>query len=103
MGTSQSTDVKEGANIDTIIGSESRYSFFDLSSWQGSSVATLMFFIAVLFAVLLFAFRKYRQLKKRITEPRVDVETGSKRNMIQMTDLIDRLAPSSETHQFKTV
>ena len=32
MGTSQSTELKDGANVKDIIGSESRYSVFDLSS-----------------------------------------------------------------------
>ena len=87
MGTSQSTDVEKGANVNAIIGSESRYSFLDLSSWQGLSVAMLMLFIALLCAVLLFAFRKYRQLKKRLMAPRDDVEASPRRNMIEMTDL----------------
>ena len=73
--------------MDAIIGSESRYSFLDLSSWQGSSVATLMLFMAILCAVVLFAFRKYRNLKKKLGMPRGDIETGNRRNVIQMNDL----------------
>ena len=69
------------------MGSESRYRMFDLSSWQGSSVATLMFMIAILVGGLLMACRKYRKLKKRLPVTKTDVESGPRRDFIQMTDL----------------
>ena len=95
MGTSQSTDA-EGATVEAIIGSESRYSFLDLSSWKGSSVATLMLGMAILCAVLLFAFKKYRNLKKMLAVPRGDIETGSRGTVIDLAQLGSFLrAPST--------
>ena len=53
MGMSQSTELKDGANVKEIIGSESRYSVFDLSAWQGSSVVTLMLLLTLIVGGLL--------------------------------------------------
>ena len=95
MGTSQSTDAEE-ANVEAIIGSETKYSFLDLSSWKGSSVATLMLFLAILCAVALIAFKKYRNLKKNLAAPRGDIEAANRGTVIDLTQLGSFLrAPST--------
>ena len=87
MGTSQSTDA-ENATVEKIIGSETKYSLFDLSAWKGSSIATVLLVMAILLGVLLVALKKYRNLKKIAKANNGDVETGRKRDGVEMLDLV---------------
>ena len=87
MGTSQSTDA-ENATVEKIIGSETKYSLFDLSAWKGSSIATVLLLIALLCGALLVAFKKYRNLKKMTLANNGDVEAGRRRGGVEMVDLV---------------
>ena len=87
MGTSQSTDA-ENANVEKIIGSETKCSLFDLSAWKGSSITTILLLMAVLCGFLLVAFKKYRNLKKIARANVVDVEGGRRRGDIEMLDMV---------------
>ena len=87
MGTSQSTDA-ENANVEKIVGSETKYSLFDLSAWKGSSVATLLLLMAVLCGILLIALKKYRNLRKIARANVVDMEGGRRRGDVEMLDMV---------------
>ena len=87
MGTSQSTELKDGANVKDIIGSENHYSVFDLSSWQGSSFATLMLLLTLVVGGLLFSCWKYHLLRKKLAVTRKDIDVGQRRKYVLVTDL----------------